>query len=137
MDWPSPIEDSAGECDALNKESGAHGRHRRQGFRLRRSPTHRQARTPYQSMHPSSSSPPWHPTQTPLERHRHASCHISRKLASTTTPLVRHKPPCHVRHTATHGSRCRLLQSTLAPMATKASCRWAHRRRRHRPAPKF
>jgi hypothetical protein len=58
--WPRilPMEDSAGECDILNRVSGAHWRHRRQGFRPRGPLAQHQAKTLGQSKLPPPSSLP-------------------------------------------------------------------------------
>jgi hypothetical protein len=67
----SPIKDSVGECDVLNKGNGAHERYGRQGFPKDVPPAHYQSKTLDNSMLSPLSLLPWHPAQTHLEGHWH------------------------------------------------------------------
>ena len=110
------MEDRVVEHDALNWGSGAHGRHRRRGFRPRCPTAQRQPKTPGHSMMSPPSSLPYHPVQILQEGHRRVSCRSSCIAASAATPSGR-----------AHGTGLHLAARITLPHAEAVASR------RHQP----
>jgi hypothetical protein len=106
----SPIENSAGECDTLNRAAAPTGVTVAKAF-AQEAPSTTSGQDPGQSKQPPTSSLSSHPTQTLPVGHRRAGCVAATQLLSATIPSGRaHRnraPPSRKQHTATHRSHCR------------------------------